>query len=523
MRDPRLAIATIAGDLPAARGRPAGVRDAWPDLGRGFALAFLLTGAPIFLHVLSQPLAIVLCLAAAIVVGRIFEQDVPIVILTANIFQNVFISLVSVNYTSFTDIEFLKSYNFITTIVCYFTVAWGFLRQPTIFSPFIRRMIGASLGVLVVVGVYFVLGMAVNPRSSVIYLRNIGLPIFVFQTFLIVGVKHRIPAPQTIFVLLGLVMVCCYIELFSNETWLALTNGLHYLQLFVGKRLLNIDEIRVSAEQGVVVTHVTDYARATLFNTTLTSDLGIQVQRLSGPNFNTISLAYLLSILIAFLALHGYWIMAALAMPLLIATSAKGPLVLALGCVGFYWLARRVRSNLPVTALAVGLAVYAIFVFQSGYRTGDYHVLGLLGGVNGFLKLPIGHTLGEGGNLSIEDFSKLDWSSFQRSGASNVAVESAFGVLLYQLGVCTAFVIAFYLWIARCGWRLYKLTGAPALAFTTSAIAICLVNGFFQEDAYFVPLSLPVVMGLVALTLGATDRALAPRALGLANNASRRP
>ncbi len=504
----KFASERIVAPMTPSRGRPLAQRGPWEDVFRGFAIAFLLTGAPVLIHVASQPVALLFCVVAAIVAARAFEQDVPVIILTANIFQNVFISLVSVNYTDFADIELLKSYNFITTIVCYIVVAYGFLRQPMVFSPFVRRLILASAGVLALVAAYFVLGLAINPRSAVIYLRNISLPIFVFQIFLIAGVKHRIPVPETMFVLLGLVMACCYIELISNETWLALTNGLHYLELFTAKRLLNVDEIKTAAEQGSVITSVTDYGRANLFNTTLTSDLGIRIQRLNGPNFNTISLAYLLSILMAFLWLHRYRLTVALAMPLLLATSAKGPLVFVLGCIGFYLLARRSNSNFPIKALAVALVVYAVFVFQSGYRSGDYHVIGLLGGVNGFLKLPIGHSLGEGGNLSIEDFSKLDWSSFQRSGAATVAVESAFGVLLYQLGVCTAFLIAFYLWVAWTGWHLFKVTRAPAHAFIMGAIAFCLVNGLYQEEAYFVPLSLPVVMGLVALTLGTTDRAI---------------
>ena len=495
----------------------------WPAVLRGFAIALFMTGAPIALHVASQPVALIFCVAAAIVATRVFEQDVPTIVLVTNIFQNVAISLVSVNYADFSEIEVLKSYNFVTTIVCYLVVAYGFLRQPAVFSPFIRRMIIASVGVLAIVGVYFVLGLALSPRNAIIYLRNIGLPIFVFQTFLIVGVKHRLPLPQIVSTLLVLVMICCYIELVSIDLWLTLTNGWHYLKLFSAKRMLNVDEIRVAKEAGLVVTSPLDYTRSTFFNTALTSDLNLQVQRLTGPNFSTISLGYLLAILIAFVAAHRHMFVAALAMPLLLATSAKGPLALALGCFVFYAMARRYRSDFPLKALCVGLAVYAAFVFQSGLRNGDYHVLGLLGGLNGFVKWPFGHTLGDGGNLSIEDFSKLPWGDFQRAGMTSVAVESSVGVLLFQLGVAAAAVFAFYLWIGWTGWRLYRITAAPALAFSASAIFICLVNGLYQEEAYFAPLSLPVVMGLAALTLGATDRALAPKLVGRRDDAATQP
>jgi hypothetical protein len=481
-------------------------RNVWPELARGFVLAFALTAAPVFIHGLLPTFAILFCVLAAAAVSRWSERDVPVIVLTANVFSNVFISIASVNYTNFEQIEQLKVYSFITTIVCYLTVSVSFIQSHAAYSPFIRRLMVVSVGVIVVIGVYFLLGLAVNPRSSVIYLRNTALPILMFQTFLIVGVRRHIPVPQILFVLLSLVLGCAYLELLADNVWLYLTNGLQYFTLLSAKRMLNIEEIRTAAAQGAVINHPGDYMRVLLFNTTLTADLGIHIQRINGPNFNPISFAYLLSILLAFLALHGYAGITALATPLLLSTSAKGAMVLFLGALGFSWLARHLRGDAPVKALAIGLFVYAATVFQIGYSGGDFHILGLIGGVNGFLSLPIGHTLGDGGNHSIPDFSQLEWGAFQRSGAANVAVESAFGVMLYQMGVCVAVVIGFYLWIARTGWRFYKGTGLPAFAFATSAIAICLVNGLFQEDAYFVPLSLPVVMGLVGLTLGAADR-----------------
>ncbi len=338
----------------------------WPGILRAFLLAFAMTGAPILLHLASQAVALIVCVVAALVVARAFEQDVPIVIFVANVFQNVFAALISPQFTDYADIEILKSYSFVTTAVCYLVVAYGFLRSPSDFSPFIRRMIYASVAALAVVGVYFVLGLALNPRNATVYLRNIGLPILIFQTFLIVGARHRLPLPQIALVLLSLVMICSYFELFWVEGWLNLTNGWSYLTLFSAKRLLNVDEIKRDMEQGVVITSVLDYSRAALLNTTLTSDFGFEVQRLIGPNFNTISLAYFLAIFIAFLLAHGYWPVALLAAPLLIATSAKGPIALALGCALFFFFARRRSSNWPLTGLLIGLVVYAIFIFELG-------------------------------------------------------------------------------------------------------------------------------------------------------------
>jgi hypothetical protein len=175
-----------------------------------------------------------------------------------------------------------------------------------------------------------------------------------------------------------------------------------------------------------------------------------------------------------------------------------------------------------MAALLVALAANVTFVFLSGKANGDYHVLGLLGGLNGFLKLPIGHTLGDGGNLSVPEFNAIDWTKFQQEGAADLAVESAVGVLFFQLGVMATAFLAFYVWIARTAWRLFVSTRAPALAFSGGATLILLTNGVFQEEAYFSPLSLGLLMILVGLTLGSVDREIVAR-LGARQAGPRRP
>ncbi|QGM99093.1 hypothetical protein [Methylocystis parvus] len=488
--------------------RGLGGLEVWPQLLQAFATAIIVTVAPIALHFVSQPIAIVFCAFGALFVSRFMPRDVPVVVLISNIFQNTVAALFSYSVEEYADIEVLKSYSFLTTAVCWLYMAISFAHKPSAYSPFVRKLIYASVGLLAIVGVYFVLGLAVNPRNATVYLRNIGLPIFLFQMFLLLGAKQQIDLPKILLVILLAVGFCGYFELFSLDGWLTVTNGWRYLTLFTAKRLVNVDDIRKAAEGGMVITSVLDYSKSDLFNTPLTSSLGLHVQRLQGPGFNTISFAYMLSSLIALLAIHRRGLLALLAMPLLLATSAKGPLIFTVLCVGFYYVARRSSTNLPVKGLALFLIAYAILVIKIGSGTGDFHVLGLLGGLNGFLKMPIGHTLGDGGNLSIVDFGSLKWEEFQAAGAANVAVESAFGVLLYQLGVAAAAWFAFYFWVAAVAWRLYKQTRAPALSFVTSGILASVTNGLFQEEAYFVPFSLAFVMGYCGLILGATDRAV---------------
>jgi hypothetical protein len=172
----------------------------------------------------------------------------------------------------------------------------------------------------------------------------------------------------------------------------------------------------------------------------------------------------------------------------------------------FCFFARFDTGALAPIGLGVCLAFYGLFVFWTGVRTGDFHVLGLIGGVRGFLTNPIGHTLGQGGNLSLANFAAIDWEKYQHEGAADIAVESAIGVLLYQMGVAAAAVLAIYFFLARVAWRLYRAFRAPTLAFASASIAIILVNGLFQEEALFAPLAMGLALALAGLSFGSVDR-----------------
>ena len=499
---PRRATATAGDQLP---------------LAFVFALAFGLTALPVFLHALGQPLALAVCAAMAAAVALTIEAQVPVVVLVATIFQNVFVSIASVNYTDIHDLDPIKSYNFVTTVVMWLVVMAGFLNERRSFSPFARRMIFASCAVLAIYGVYFLVGVLINPRSAVVYMRNIGTPILLFQMFLIVAARHELALPRIVTVLLGLMIGAGYVEALAHDLWLDLTNGWHYLALSYADNASSLKTLEEANRSGVVPVNLVDYGRTDLFNSPLFAALHVTVLRLEGPNLHSISFGYALAALLAFAAIHKRWAVALLAAPLLLLTSAKGPLMLAVFTLAYHEAARRWDPRAALKMLALALAAFAVFALVFGYRNGDYHVLGLIGGVNGFMKNPVGHSLGEGGNLSFASFSVIDWSKFQREGAADVAVESAVGVMLFQLGVAAFAAFAFYVWVARTALSLFERTRAPALAFAVGALATTLVNGLFQEEAYFAPLALGLVTGLAGLSLGAADRALvaasAPRGL----------
>ena len=129
-----------------------------------------------------------------------------------------------------------------------------------------------------------------------------------------------------------------------------------------------------------------------------------------------------------------------------------------------------------------------------------------MGGINGFLQAPWGRGLGIGGNLS-EGFDEIDWSAAQQAGSVNGAVESAVGVLLYQMGLAALVPLAFYFYLAMRAWRLYAYSGIASQGMVAFGICAILANGIFQEEALFAPPALGLLVCLSGIILGASVRA----------------
>jgi hypothetical protein len=118
---------------------------------------------------------------------------------------------------------------------------------------------------------------------------------------------------------------------------------------------------------------------------------------------------------------------------------------------------------------------------------------------------PFGRGLGVGGNLSL-DMSTIDWSKSQQLGHTDVAVESAVGVLLYQMGVFGAALLAVMAWLALKLWRIYARDKGRLFIVGACSILTIMANGIFQEEALFSPLALGMVLGLAGLLLGRAYR-----------------
>jgi len=139
------------------------------------------------------------------------------------------------------------------------------------------------------------------------------------------------------------------------------------------------------------------------------------------------------------------------------------------------------------------MVAYITFGIKQGIATNDFHVLGFLGGVNGFVHNPIGRGLGVGGNLSATASAGFHWEGeggFMATGA-DFALESAVGVLIYQMGIGGLAILAVFIVLlqpASFGKEVIQRTGKVIIPQRQDmlflAVATVMVNGVFQEEAY---------------------------------------
>jgi hypothetical protein len=128
-----------------------------------------------------------------------------------------------------------------------------------------------------------------------------------------------------------------------------------------------------------------------------------------------------------------------------------------------------------------------------------------MGGWHGFLEKPLGRGLGVGGNLSDGYFS-IDWSAAQQAGTIDGAVESAIGVLLYQMGIAALAPLGFCFAVALKAWRLYASSGNLTQGLAGFGVMVVLLNGMFQEEALFAPPALGLLLALTGLVIGSQIR-----------------
>ena len=242
---------------------------------------------------------------------------------------------------------------------------------------------------------------------------------------------------------------------------LRIFNGDVYINWRVRQEYESGAWLRELQETGRVMRSYLDTLEIDFLNTPLI-DLDFKLYRLVGPNFHSISFAYALTFFAIVLAAARRWWWPLLVLPPLLVIGSKGALMTLALTLAFLALGV-VSSHVPELVLVYfTLAAYACAGIAVGIRAGDYHVIGFIGGLRGFLANPLGRGIGAGGNLSLT-VSSFDWSRSQQLGHTDVALESAVGVLLYQMGIAGFVVLGVLFWIVLMLWRQYRLTADRAL------------------------------------------------------------
>ncbi len=399
-------------------------------------------------------------------------------VIFAFLFQNVMIAVIGGAIGTFDGATVAKATNFLLCMTVWGMCLTLYLRYPA--EDDNATIMKATFVVLGVMGVYFAYGVAKNGSGAIIYLRNLIIPLVCLQIGITAsryggGVAHF---PTWIVVAF---LAYCYVEVIF---------GVDFLQL------MNIDNY--SAAGGTVdpTAAADEQFTARIFNTSLFGDLG-NMLRLRGPNIHPISVAYALSTFALLCILRGRYMLMALFFPLMVFAGSKGAVAYFLFCAFFIWAAQRFNPKLVIWS-AVGLAaVYGAALFIVGRNDADFHVLGLIGSLKGFMSNPLGYGIGAGGNLN-SSLTLEQWQTFQHQGFTDTALESGVGVLLYQMGIAGAGVLAFYGWVASRFWKRFVATRDPMAAFGTLAMLFILTNSIFQEEALFAPLCLAFALLVAA-------------------------
>lgn len=409
----------------------------------------------------------------------------------------------------------LMGTNFMATALLAAIAASRLLLDSPDLHPRVRRLAWLACGAIGVALLYTALGVAKGEATSAaVYFRATTAMLLALVVGLDVGRVWGYRTVTTGFLvslLLGVVFTLC--ELADPHAVYDTMGLVDFMNLKYGP---SEPEWPFMTAADLVALRTT-----VLFNITGSQSDAMSF-RFGGPNIHSISYAYVIAMGgVAALVLRQYWLFAAV-LPLLFFVGVKGSGIMFLMTLGFQILWMTLRDiRLFGLIMALFLGFYVTFAITFGIQRGDFHVIGLIGGLNGFLRNPLGHGIGVGGNLSADTKEGVDWIAAQHAGTADFALESAVGVLLYQLGIgCAAIAAVFWgvLGSARpVGKRAQAVPRASDALFI--AVAMIIVNGLFQEEAYS-PYALGIAMVLAGVAV-ANNHPAAPSLSAFARLAQR--
>jgi hypothetical protein len=404
--------------------------------------------------------------------------------------QNAFICLVTPNIDDVQHYSVLLGSSFVLVVLC------SMIGIPAWFK-FHKSLPKENMGLLkwlaffvVIVVIYSLYGMiSTAPMSVILYTRMYLTGALLLVAGIAMGFQIS-PAYATNVV--RLLAITCGIwalaEYFLTYDLYSFFNIVEFLNFKFANR--------ADPMVFTTVSDAIDYDNHAYLNLSGSLGLDINIPRLKGTTIHSISFSYALVFctLVCFMRRARFLTITSFILVMLI--GAKGPMIMTLMSLILYGIYRYTQKNLRLTRLAMvcAMLIYLTGGILYGLHTKDYHIVGFIGGIKGFISNPLGHGVGVGGTLSANMQGSGDTENmmmvFQNLGA-NFAFESGFGVMLYQLGIGTFVFLMFYYRFWKILWNAAQASEEPRLFVLPFVIAFLLVNSVFQEEAFS-----PVCWGL---------------------------
>ncbi len=430
----------------------------------------------------------------------------PIVVICTFLYQNMVVAWFTPYIPDNNAFDALRGANFIVVMTAYGAFFLASLGMRVRAIPQLRPWLLWAVVVAGVVTLYLTLGVARgNAKDAILYFRNTIIPLACFHIALVAACLYRVDLRKSLLWLGSGIVVYGYCELIFTLDFLGLFNGDLYIQRSIKRQIEGGVWEQALKETGFVLRGLQDVMMTTFFNTPLFADLFPRVFRIGGPNFHPISYAYALGIIAIWLLFKGRWLLPLAALPLLLVIGSKGAMFMVLMAL-FVQIGRRpLGTGLTILGVVGISATWIVAAIAYGSTHGDYHVIGFLTGVRDFLANPLGQGLGFGGNLSSTSLN-LDWQRAQATGASLVPVESAVGVMLYQMGVGSIVFFAFLAAIAVSARQHILKTGSADFWFAFVTVITISANAVLQEEAFYSPLALGLALLLTGVAMGTSLR-----------------
>ncbi|TXI12148.1 MAG: hypothetical protein E6Q76_01445 [Rhizobium sp.] len=465
-------------------------------------IAVLAVIASVSAFAVWTPFGVAATFALTLILSIAQPGCVPVVIACSFLYQNLVVAWFTPFVPDHNTFDALRGANFVILMTAFGAFVMASFQYRVRALTELRPWLIFSFILCGIVCFYFALGAVHGgPKDAVIYFRNTITPLACFHIAILAASLYPVDLRKGILWLCAGAIVYGYLEQIFRMDFLSLFHGDLYIHRGLKAQIeAGVWEKKLK-ETGFVLRGIEDTMMTTFFNTKLLSDLFPRIFRNGGPNFHPISYAYGLSIMSAWLLFGGRWLLPIAALPLLLVIGSKGAtfmLLIAIGARLIYRPSRAELTLLAVVALAVAWTVAAILF---GATHGDYHVLGLIAGVREFMHNPLGQGLGIGGNLSSTSLN-LDWDRAQDEGIASVPVESAVGVMLYQMGIGSFVFFGFLVALALSARRQLIATGDPDFLFAFVAVVTITSNAVLQEEAFFSPLALGFGLLLVGISLG---------------------